>query len=145
MLSIETLAPVALESSFDMLLNSHGPSPCSISEIQRQHMSVPLLTCIANHISGLLKSPMSSTNMTWLREHASNPCIQKVPHVGVMRRIRTPVMQAPGSNSRAGLGRRKHLHQCAPVVGARGKGVDGMVISRGLRRSSSPKQGNGFA
>ena len=54
-------------------------------------------------------------------------------------------MQPPGSNSRAGLGRRKHLHQCAPVVDARGKGVDGMVISRGLRRSSSPKQGNGFA
>ena len=98
-------------------------------------MSVPLLTCIANHISGFLKSPMSSANMTWLRERASNPCIQKVPHAGVMRRIRTPVMQAPGSNSRVGLGKRKHLHQCTPVVGARGKGVDGMAMSRGLKRS----------
>ena len=54
--SIETLALVALKSSFDMLLNSHGGVSCSVSEIKRQHMSVPLLTCIASRISGLLKA-----------------------------------------------------------------------------------------
>ena len=66
-LLIETLALVALESSFDIMLNSHGGVSCSVSEIKRQHMSVPLLTRIASRISGLFKSPMSSTSMTWLR------------------------------------------------------------------------------
>lgn len=66
-LLIEILALVALESSLDMLLNSHGGVSCSVSEIQREDMSVPLLTCIPNRISGFFKSPMSSTSMTWSR------------------------------------------------------------------------------
>ena len=31
------------------------------------------------------------------------------------------------------------------LVGARRRSVDGMVMGRGLRRSSGPKQGDGFA
>lgn len=79
-----------------------------------------------------------------MREHASNPWIQKVPHVGVMRRVSTPVMQAPGSTSKVGLGSESTYTSSTPVVGARGKGVDGMGMGRGLRRSRSPKQGDGF-
>ena len=107
MLSIETLAPVALNSRFDMLLDSHGTGSCSVSEIQRQQMSVPLLTCIANRISGLLKSPMSSTSMTWRRKHASQPLDSEGTACRHNASSKHTNMQAPGSNSRVVLGDKK--------------------------------------
>ena len=83
-------------------------------------MSVPLLTCIANRISGLLKSPMSSTSMTWLRKHASNPWIQ---HVGVMRRVSTPVCKRPARIPGWYLG-----SESTPIVGARGQGAKAYTV-----------------